>query len=120
MQMLRHFWNAATQLDPNVQFIEEAERCSICRPQLLQQLFEKAGLKTVEVTALEIDTVFQDFAEYWTPFLTDQGAAPRYCMSLDNTKRTALRNNLRNTLPMRADGSIHLTARAWAVRGQQP
>ena len=52
-----------------------------------------------------------------TPFLGGQGPAPTYCMSLDEGRRAALRDRIRSKLPFRADGSIHLVARAWAVKG---
>jgi len=61
--------------------------------------------------------VFQDFDDYWTPFLSGQAPAPGYCMSLGEEARAALRERLRTSLPVQADGSIHLIARAWAVRG---
>jgi hypothetical protein len=38
-------------------------------------------------------------------------------MSLGERDRSALRDALRARLPIADDGSIHLTARAWAVRG---
>jgi hypothetical protein len=38
-------------------------------------------------------------------------------MSLSEERRAALRERVRSTLPIQADGSIRLIARAWAVRG---
>jgi hypothetical protein len=38
-------------------------------------------------------------------------------MSLDTDQRAALRERIRSRLPFRADGSVHLIARAWAVKG---
>ena len=38
-------------------------------------------------------------------------------MSLDEEQRSALREAVRERLPTEDDGSIHLTARAWAARG---
>lgn len=38
-------------------------------------------------------------------------------MSLDDDRRQRLREHLRDVLPVAADGSINLMARAWAVRG---
>ncbi len=38
-------------------------------------------------------------------------------MSLSEERRAVLREQLRSLLPISADGSIHLIARAWAVRG---
>ena len=62
-------------------------------------------------------TLFRDFDDYWAPFLRGQGPAPGYAMSLSQERRIALRERLRATLPIVPDGSIHLIARAWAVRG---
>jgi hypothetical protein len=38
-------------------------------------------------------------------------------MSLDPERRSAFRERIRQDLPVRSDGSIRLTARAWAARG---
>jgi hypothetical protein len=64
-----------------------------------------------------VPTVFADFDDYWRPFLGGQGPAPAYAMSLADEDRRALRDLLRARLPSTPDGSIPLTARAWAVRG---
>lgn len=55
--------------------------------------------------------------DYWIPFLGKQGAAPTYLASLSDEKRDSIRDALQARLPSSADGSIHLTARAWAVKG---
>ena len=62
--------------------------------------------------------MFRDFDDYWTPFLGGQGPAPTYTVSLDEERRAAVREGLRARLPIEADGTIHLVARAWAVRGR--
>jgi hypothetical protein len=41
-------------------------------------------------------------------------------MAQDEAKRDALKERIRATLPIAADGTIPLTARAWAVRGHTP
>jgi len=69
------------------------------------------------VRAIDIATPFRDFDDFWTPFLGGQGSAPTYAMSLDEARRTLLRERLREVLPQNPDGAIHLSARAWAVRG---
>jgi hypothetical protein len=38
-------------------------------------------------------------------------------MALDESPRDAVRDLIRERLPMQPDGSIALKARAWAVRG---
>ncbi|MCE9646338.1 MAG: methyltransferase domain-containing protein [Chloroflexi bacterium] len=117
MQMIRHFFDAATALDPKADELDEGRRFPICQPDALSQLFESAGLKNVEVRPIEVPTVFRDFNDYWSPFLGGQGPAPSYAMSLSEERRTALREKIRTRLPFATDGSIPLVARAWAVRG---
>ena len=120
MHMMRAFWDAAVALDPRGAEIDESRRFPICQPQPLASLFQTAGLEGVEVRAIDIPTVFRDFDDYWAPFLGGQGPAPAYTMSLDQDRRAALRDRIRAALPIAADGSISLIARAWAVRGTVP
>ena len=86
-------------------------------PSSLENLFEATGLQEVDVAPLDIPTHFRDFDDYWTPFLGGQSPAPDYAMSLSEEDRAALRERIRERLPVSADGSIKLTARAWGVRG---
>jgi SAM-dependent methyltransferase len=117
MELMRHFWNAAVALDAAAHDLDEGRRFPICRPEPLAALFRNAGLQEVEARAIDVPTVFRDFADYWTPFLGGQAPAPGYAMSLDESRRAALRERIRAELPTRPDGSIRLIARAWAVRG---
>ncbi len=117
MELMRYFWDAAVVLKPADLERDEGRRFPICQPSPLQQLFEGAGLKEVEVRSIDISTRFRDFDDYWTPFLGGQFPAPDYAMSLDEAARAALRERIRSQLPIAADGSIPLIARAWAVRG---
>jgi SAM-dependent methyltransferase len=118
MQMMRRFWDAAAALDPEgAGGKDEALRFALCRPEPLQELFERAGLRGVKVAAIEVPTVFPNFDDYWTPFLAGGAPAPAYCMSLPEDRRAALRERLRTALPTEPDGCIPLTARAWAVQG---
>jgi len=118
MELMRHFWDAAVELDPAAASIDEGVRFSMCRPESLEKLFADAGLKDVEVSAIDIPTVFADFEDYWEPFLGGQGPAPAYLMSLDETARAQLRDRIRECLPTKANGSISLIARAWASRAR--
>jgi hypothetical protein len=92
-------------------------RFPVCRPEPLRDLFASAGLRDVATRAIDIPTVFRDFDDYWSPFLGGLGPAPGYCMSLPEADRNRLRERLRASLPAERDGTIRLTARAWAVRG---
>ena len=66
----------------------------------------------------DVPTVFTNFEDYWSPFLGGQGPAGTYCVSLSENDRERLRRHLRDSLPINADGTIGLIARAWAVRGR--
>ena len=119
MQMMRHFWNAAAALYPTAYDLDEGRRFPICQPDPLSELFEGAGLTHVEVRPIDIATDFQDFDDYWIPFLGGQGSAPGYVQSLSDEQQAALRERIRAGLPFAMDGSIPLVARAWAARGLQ-
>jgi SAM-dependent methyltransferase len=117
MELIRHFWDAATALDPAAVALDEGRRFALCQPGPLARLFQSAGLTAVGVRPIEVPTRFRDFDDYWLPFLGGQGPAPGYVMSLDERRRSALREELRSRLPTAADGSISLVARAWGVVG---
>lgn len=117
MQLMRYFWDAATKLDSIALKLDEGRRFLICKPEPLTQLFRTANLSDVEIRAIDVPTVFRDFDDYWTPFLGGQAPAPAYAMSLSEDRRVELREEIRANLPIAADGSIHLVARAWAIRG---
>jgi SAM-dependent methyltransferase len=117
MQLMRHFWDAAAALDPAALALDEGRRFPLCRPGPLRELFEQAGLVGCAVWPIDVPTVFRDFDDFWSPFLGGQGPAPGYAMALDEPRRVALAQRLRERLPVGADGSIVLAARAWAVRG---
>ena len=115
MEFMRFFWDAAVQLDPQALKLDEGIRFPLCRPEALAELFAAAGLKEVAVTAIDITTSFASFDDYWQPFLGGQGPATTYTLSLDETARARLCDSLRERMPVQSDGSISLTARAWAI-----
>jgi SAM-dependent methyltransferase len=117
MELIRHFWDAAVALDPAALALDEGRRFPLCQPDPLVELFTQAGLRGVQARGIDVPTRFRDFDDYWSPFLGGQGPAPGYAMSLDEARRDALRERLRARLPIAADGSIPLIARAWAIRG---
>jgi SAM-dependent methyltransferase len=116
MELMRFFWDAAVELDPGAAPLDEGVRFPLCHPEALEKLFVDAGLQGVEVRAIDVPTPFANFDDYWQPFLGGQGPAPAYAMSLDETPRARLRDRIRERLPVMANGSTSLTARAWAVR----
>ena len=117
MQMLRYFWDAAVELNSMAVSLDEGIRFPLCREGELENMVCKAGLNHVESTAIEVRTKFESFDDYWQPFLKGVGPAPGYNLSLKPYARKQLEEVLYHSLPVENDGSISLTARAWAVKG---
>jgi SAM-dependent methyltransferase len=117
MEFLRYFWDAAVALDASAASLHEGKRFPICQSEPLRQLWQGAGFNTISVDALDIRTQFDSFESYWHPFTLGNFPAPQYVLSLDETQRNRFRDRLHTVIPTEDDGSIHLTARVWAVRG---
>lgn len=118
MELMRFFWDAAVELDSDAAKLDEGIRFPLCRPEALEKLFASTRLEEIEVKAIDIPTSFADFDDYWQPFLGGQGPGPAYAMSLDEISRVRLREHIRARIPTEANGSITLTARAWAARAR--
>lgn len=116
VEFMHAFWMAAAELDPTALQLVEDKRFSFCTPDGLNALMSGAGLARGECQAIEVITLFADFEDYWRPFTLGAGPAPGYCASLDPDRRQQLQEKLRGSLPRRADGSISLKARAWAIK----
>jgi SAM-dependent methyltransferase len=117
MQMMRHFWDVAVELNSNDSALDQAERFPLCQPEPLETLFRDVDLTSISVRPIDIPTVFRDFDDYWTPFLGKQGAAPTYLASLNEEMRDRMRDALKARLVPNADGTIAMIARAWAIQG---
>jgi SAM-dependent methyltransferase len=118
MEFLRVFWDEAAAVDARAAVLDEGSRFPLCSPPALQALFGAAGLAQVETGALEIETPFASFDDYWDPFLRATGPAPAFVALLEPPARDELRERLRRRLPATPTGEIRLRARAWSVRGR--
>jgi SAM-dependent methyltransferase len=116
MQLMTYFWDVVGDLRPADRDQDEGLRFPFCSADGLEGLFTEAGFADVTTRAIDVPTVFASFDDYWKPFLGRQGVAPAYLHTLDESAQAAVRDVLRDRLPTNADGSIDLTARAWAAR----
>ena len=120
MEMLRAFWDDAVALIP-ANAAKDERNMPLCRRGDLATLWRKEGLQEVVEEALTIETRFESFDDFWTPFLEKQGPAGAYASSLPAADREALRLRLRRRLVGEGpDRAIVMHARAWAVRGTIP
>jgi SAM-dependent methyltransferase len=117
MEFLRQFWDAAASQDPAASALDEGNRFPLCRRGALTALFHDSGLDDVRCEPIVIRTAFASFDDYWRPFLGGTGPAPSYVASLGADRRANLVRKLLEKLPLAEEGTITLTARAWAVRG---
>lgn len=105
------FWQAARELDPDVQ--DESLRAG-AREGHLAELFETAGLRGVEATVLVATVTHASFDEWWVPFTLGVGPAGAYTAALDDNRRVELRERCRELLPA---APFEVAARAWTARG---
>ena len=105
------FWEAARQLDPDV---DDEARLAGAREGDLARLCHAAGLREIEESTLSISVEHRSFDEWWQPYTLGVGPAGVYTVGLDATRQAQLRERCRSTLPA---APFTLTARAWAARG---
>jgi SAM-dependent methyltransferase len=118
MELLRVFWDTVVELFPGASDRHESIRFPDSNGEALGRLLTRAGLVDIETTPIDVTTRFQDFGDYWRPFLGGQGPAPSFVASLDESEKTQLQMALRARLPSQTDRSIPLSARAWAAKGR--
>ena len=109
---LRLFWDAARELDPDV---DDESDLPGTREGHLVELFEAAALQEVESTALPIRVEHPTFDSWWEPFTRGVGPAGAYLASLDHDRAAALRERCRRQVPSEP---FVVTALAWAARGR--
>lgn len=119
MQLLRAFWDVACKLDPSVSARDEAVRSQHWRPDVMQAIYEAAGLLHVQTAAFSVRATFASFDDYWRPFCGGQGTVASYAMGLPADRREQLKAALRAQLEA-AGTPIELTLRAFAVQGARP
>lgn len=108
---LRVFWEAARSLGAVID--DESQRAG-AREGHLAELFEAAGLRQVESTALSVSLEHPTFEAWWEPYTRGVGPAGAHLAGLEPEAKIALREDCRRRLP---PGPFEITAVAWATRG---
>lgn len=115
----RLFFDTAAMIDPVA-----AERRArlytrpLTRPGELGAAWRDAGLTQVSEGVLHIRMEFACFADYWAPYLGNEGPVAEYVRGLDPAQREAVETAVRAAyLDGEADGPRSFAALAWAVKG---
>jgi SAM-dependent methyltransferase len=114
MQLLRAFWDAARAVDPDAP--DEGRSMRYRRPEELDDLWRRTGLKDVEIGPLVVETTYGGFDELWEPLTLGVGPAGSFCSALEPRRKQTLRDELVSRLGS-PEGPFTLRARAWGVRG---
>jgi SAM-dependent methyltransferase len=115
MEMLRAFWDAALELDPDAP--DEGRTMRYCRDGELAALWTTCGLADVEGGALVAAAEYESFDDYWGPFTSGLAPSGAYCASLDSERREVLRGACFRRLGS-PPGAFKLDARAWYATGR--
>lgn len=90
----------------------------VATPEQLTALWENAGLCEVETTTLIVERRYASFEQFWR--ITQQGPSLVPVLGkLDEARLQALREAVCADIPAQEDGSVVLTARAFAVKGRK-
>lgn len=118
MTLLRVFWDAAAELDPEgVERVDERSRMRFGRQGELAELWRRVELADVEEGSIVVEADYADFDDLWEPFTAGVGPAGAYTASLDDGGRAALKEEYRRRLSV-PDGAFRLGARAWFAVGK--
>ncbi|MFT3798516.1 class I SAM-dependent methyltransferase [Microbacterium sp.] len=114
MQMLRVFWQAATDVDPHAP--DEGDRLRFGRRGEIAALLRDAGCASVRESVLRVSSHYDSFDELWAGYLAGIGPAGTYCVSLGDAVRARLRDALFARLGS-PSGGFALEATAFAASG---
>jgi SAM-dependent methyltransferase len=117
MTLLRAFWDAAREVDPDrAAAADEGVVMRWCAQGELAELWHAAALRDVRFAPLVVSASYTDFEDLWSPLPTGIAPSGAFCKSLDADRRAALHDVYRDRLGV-GDGPFELSARAWAVAG---
>jgi SAM-dependent methyltransferase len=110
---LSPFWAAVRDLDPDAH--DESGLAGV-REGHLAQLFEAAGLRELDSTALTVHLALADFNDWWEPYTLGVGPAGDYVARLDDKGRERLKARCAQLFPQ--SGPFEVAASAWTVLGR--
>jgi SAM-dependent methyltransferase len=115
MELIRAFGEAARRVDPAA--LDEAN-LPFRRGEELQDLWRRAGLRAVELRAIDVEACYAGFDDCWETFGLGVGPAGDYLRAQPEDRRARIRDACFDVMG-RPDGPFALPARALAVRGRR-
>lgn len=120
MEMICLFWESAIEVEPESES-RHPRHVKLGARGEHAALWKRCGLTSVEERAIELPLEFENFDDFWMPFLSGSTRTTTWAGDLPAEKQNALRKNLRaRVLGDGNDRPFTLTGRAWAVRGRVP
>jgi ubiquinone/menaquinone biosynthesis C-methylase UbiE len=95
-----------------------APGAAVSQRHALQEVWEKAGLQSIDTRVIRIPIVYSDFEEFWESNTAPVGPNAQLLRDLSPDAKEQLRKRLRETLPAAPDGRIAFEAFANAVKGR--
>jgi SAM-dependent methyltransferase len=92
----------------------------VARREAMRELWQGAGLKSVETEVIRIPVVFSDFDDFWNSNTVPIGPQGKFIDRMSADEKERLRRRLHDHLPAGADGRIVYESFANAVRGRVP
>ncbi|MGA6940242.1 MAG: class I SAM-dependent methyltransferase [Pseudolabrys sp.] len=86
--------------------------------EVMQDLWEKAGLESIDTQVIRIPIVYRDFDDFWESNTVLIGPQGKIISGMSTSEREKLRADLRNRLPTASDGRIVYESFANAVKGR--
>jgi SAM-dependent methyltransferase len=87
------------------------------RVDAMRELWDGAGLDSVETRVIDVRRTFADFEDYWATILGGPSVGPRLA-AMASEELALLKATMRERLPSDADGRIAYSARANAIKGR--
>jgi SAM-dependent methyltransferase len=92
----------------------------ISRREAMQELWEGAGLTSIETEVIRIPVMYSDLDDFWNSNTAPIGPQGKLIDSMSAQEREQLRARLPDFLPIASDGRIAYEAFANAVKGRVP
>ena len=90
----------------------------VSRREAMHDLWEKAGLESIDTRVIRIPVVYSDFDDFWDSNTVLIGPQGRLIAGMTTSEKEQLRTDLGHRLPTTADGRIVYEAFANAVKGR--